>query len=82
MSLFLAKTPEQLGNILKGYRQQRQLTQAALAARLGLPQKTISLIENHPGTVPLARLFALMGALDIELRVGEGGRPASSKVDW
>ena len=59
MPSFLAKTPEQLGAILKGYRQQLKLTQAAFAARLGLPQKTISLAETNPGRVPLTRLFAL-----------------------
>lgn len=81
MDSFLAKTPQQLGAILKGFRQKQNLTQAALAARLGLPQKAISLAETRPGQLPLTRLLAILGALGVELHLS-GSPTGRAKVDW
>lgn len=82
MGAFLAKTPEQLGAILRGYRQQRSLTQQELAARLGLPQKAISLAETRPERMSLARLFQLLGALGVELTLRERAPLGTSKAEW
>lgn len=81
MNEFMARTPGQVGPILRGYRQQRGLTQQALAERLGLPQKTISQIETRPERMSLSRLFAVAGALGIELAFRDQGRPGAG-TEW
>lgn len=81
MNVFLAKTPEQLGSILRGFRQRRGLTQQALAERLGLPQKAISIAETRPATMSLTRLFQILGALGVELTLAEPPA-AGHKADW
>jgi HTH-type transcriptional regulator/antitoxin HipB len=82
MDKFIAKTPEQLGAILRGYRQKQSLTQEQLAARLGLPQKTISIAETHCERVNVARLFQILGALGIELTLAENPSRQTSKSEW
>lgn len=41
-------TALQLGQLLKAARKRRKLTQAAVAARLGLSQNRVSHLEQHP----------------------------------
>lgn len=82
MLTFLAKTPEQLGVILRGYRTQRGLTQQQLAARLGLPQKAISVAETRPAAMSVARLFALLSALEVELTLRDHQAAKPGKAEW
>ncbi len=83
MTPFLAKTPAQVGSILRGIRAQRGLTQQQLAERLGLPQKAISIAETHAERMPLSRLFQLLGALEVELMLADGRRNRSrARVEW
>jgi HTH-type transcriptional regulator/antitoxin HipB len=79
---FLAKTPAQLGAILRGYREEWKLTQKELAVRVGISQKAISLAETRPERMSLARLFQLLGVLEVELRLGRAARQAQSKGEW
>jgi HTH-type transcriptional regulator / antitoxin HipB len=82
MAVFLAKTPQQLGAILRGFRGQRGLTQKDLAARLGLPQKAISLAETRPERLSVERLFHLLGALDIEVSLQDKKAPLATEAEW
>ena len=74
------KTPGQLGAVLKGFRRDRKLTQAAVGAAVGLPQNAISEIESAPDRTSLARVFKLLSALDLDLvvRPRKTGKPS----DW
>jgi len=74
------KTPGQLGAVLKGFRRDRKLTQAAVGAVVGLPQNAISEIESAPDRTSLARVFKLLSALDLDLvvRPRQTGKPS----DW
>ena len=74
------KTPGQLGAVLKGFRRDRKLTQAAVGAAVGLPQNAISEIESAPDRTSLARVFKLLSALDLDLvvRPRQNGKPS----DW
>jgi HTH-type transcriptional regulator/antitoxin HipB len=74
------KTPGQLGAVLKGFRRDRKLTQAAVGAAVGLPQNAISEIESAPDRTSLARVFKLLSALDLDLvvRPRQTGKPS----DW
>jgi HTH-type transcriptional regulator/antitoxin HipB len=79
---YVAKTPAQLGEILRGFRKQRGLTQAQLASQLGLPQKAVSLAETHPQRLSTARLFQLLGVLGAELRLQDGDGPDTPTSEW
>lgn len=75
------KTPQQLGAVLKGFRRDRKLTQAAVSSRVGLAQNSISEIESNPGRSSMERVFKLLAALDLDLVV----RPRESsgkQTDW
>lgn len=74
------KTPGQLGAVLKGFRRDRKLTQAAVGAAVGLPQNAISEIESAPDRTSVARVFKLLSALDLDLvvRPRQTGKPS----DW
>lgn len=74
------KTPGQLGEVLKGFRRERKLTQAAVGAAVGLPQNAISQIEAAPDRSSLARVFKVLAALELEVVVRP--RPARKPADW
>ena len=69
MNDFTIKTPQQLGAVLRGYRNSKKLNQQALGTRAALPQPVISKIESNSGRVMLSRLFKVLAALDLELVV-------------
>jgi HTH-type transcriptional regulator/antitoxin HipB len=62
-------TASQLGVLLLGARKSRQLTQAQLAARLGLSQRRLSELERAPGTLSVDQLMALCAQLGLQLTV-------------
>jgi len=72
-------TPEQLGQVLQGYRKTRKLTQATAGASVGLLPKTISKLERAPETATIESLFKLLSALQLELSLQP--RPESSTHD-
>ena len=81
MDDFVARTPQQLGAILRGYRGERKLTQRAVGTATGLPQGAISEIESDPTTTSLSRIYRILAALDVELVI----RPRKSgdrKTEW
>ncbi|WP_426107924.1 helix-turn-helix domain-containing protein [Massilia sp. TSP1-1-2] len=57
------KTLEQLRPILVGLRKQAGLSQAALAALLGVSQQSYAKIELHPPTTSVERLFKIVSLL-------------------
>lgn len=68
MSLII-RSSKQLGNIIRTKRRQRGITQTQLAGLTGLRQELISKTETgHEGT-KLSTVFALFGALGLELAV-------------
>ncbi|MGH8166593.1 MAG: helix-turn-helix domain-containing protein [Woeseiaceae bacterium] len=73
-------TPRQLGQVLKGQRSTRHLTQAEVATRVGLLPKTVSKLERDPDTATLESLFKLLSSLQLELVVRP--KPSSSASEW
>lgn len=59
--------PEQLGPMLKAARKTAGLTQAALAARLGVSQSRVSDMEADPRSLDLGQFLALLSLLDLEI---------------
>ncbi len=81
MSEFAARTPQQLGEILRGFRREKQLTQHAVGKEAGLLQSAISQIESDPGPASLVRIYRVLSALELELVVRPRGM-ADRKTEW
>lgn len=79
-------TATQLGTLLQGVRKSRKLTQAQLAARLGLSQRRISELELAPGTLSVDQLLAICAQLGLQLSVQQRGDsqsvPRAPATDW
>lgn len=61
------KTPQQLRPLLVGFRKAAGLTQAQLAARLGVTQQTYAQLEAKPESASLDRLYLVLKLLDVNL---------------
>lgn len=70
--------PEQLGPILKAARKAAGLTQAALAARLGVSQSRVSDMEANPRSLDLGQFLALLSFLDLEMLLQAKQAPSES----
>lgn len=65
------KTFDQLPLVLKGFRKQRGLTQAAMAEKLGITQQSYAWFEANPSTATLERLFTVLRLLDVEISLDQ-----------
>ena len=81
MNDFIARTPQQLGSILRGYRCEKKLTQHLVGSRCGLPQAAISQIESDPTTTSLSRIYRVLAALDLELVIRHRG-DGRGQTEW
>ena len=61
------KTLEQLPLILRGFRQLRGYTQAAIAEKLGITQQSYAYFEANPATATVERLFVVLRILNVEI---------------
>ena len=64
---YLVSTPSQLSHALRSARKARGLSQDSAGALVGLLPKTISGLENHPGSASIDSLMKLLSALGLEL---------------
>ena len=67
----LARTPGQIGNVVRRIRKGQRLTQAQLGEKTGLRQETISLIETGNPATRLDTILAVLAALDLEFRIAK-----------
>jgi HTH-type transcriptional regulator / antitoxin HipB len=65
------KTLSQLPLILKGFRKERGLTQAAIAEKLGITQQSYAYFEANPATATLDRLFTVLSILGVEISLNQ-----------
>jgi HTH-type transcriptional regulator/antitoxin HipB len=65
----IARTTKDLGQALRAARKAKGLTQAELAARAGIWQRTVSNIETGTSGAKVDTIFDLLAALDLELRI-------------
>lgn len=77
---YVARTPEQLGPILKSCRTQLGMTQKTAGSKVGLKQSTVSTIEADAARTSVESLYKLLSALGLELliRDKQSDRTASS----
>ena len=65
----LARTPRQLGSLIRGARKQAGLSQFELGEKAGFRQETISVLETGNPSAKLGTILAVLAALDLELQV-------------
>lgn len=70
------KTPQQLRPLLVGFRKAAGLTQAQLAARLGVTQQTYAQLEAKPESARLDRLYLVLKLLGVSLVLTHASGPA------
>jgi HTH-type transcriptional regulator/antitoxin HipB len=79
---YIARTPEQLGQVLKSCRQLRGLTQGATGAKVGIKQGTISEIEAHGAAAKVETLYKILSALGLTLVLRDQSAPATGTRGW
>ena len=83
---YVARTPAQLGPILRSIRAERGLTQQDAGAKVGLKQSTVSAIESDSARSSVDTLYKLLSALDLELVVrykqSDRGTARTRKQEW
>ena len=65
----IVRTTKDLGNALRQARKAQSLTQADLAARAGIWQRTVSTIETSASGAKVDTIFDLLAALDLEMHI-------------
>ena len=74
-------SPQQAAELLVGRRKALGLSQAEVAARLGISQNRLSELETRPERLTCDRLLALAGVLGLELALGER-KPVEAEGEW
>jgi HTH-type transcriptional regulator/antitoxin HipB len=77
----LARTPRQVGHVIRRSRKRRGLSQAQLGAMAGLRQETISLIETGNPATKLETIFAVLAALDLEFQIASRSKSSPSDIE-
>ncbi|MEK4688188.1 helix-turn-helix transcriptional regulator [Bacillus sp. FSL M8-0256] len=75
--LFIAL--EIVGNII-AFREQKKLSQRELSRLSGVPQKTISRIENGHDIPKISTLYKLLKALDLEITIKQTNKEEAATI--
>lgn len=67
MNDYVVRIPQQLPILLQAFRKEAKLSQAQVAALLGVTQQTVSDLERNIGDASVSRLMRVMGVLGLEL---------------
>ncbi|RZF29707.1 XRE family transcriptional regulator [Paraburkholderia sp. UYCP14C] len=78
---YAIKTLSQLRPILQGFRKTAGLTQAAMAAHLGVTQQTYAQLEANPAAVSIERLFRVLRVLQVDMKLTQSGSTQSVAVE-
>ncbi|WP_418276817.1 helix-turn-helix domain-containing protein [Isoptericola jiangsuensis] len=68
-----ARSARDIGRFVRRIRQDRHLSQAALADELGLTRQYVSEVEGGVGNLYITRLFEIFDELDVDVRLVERG---------
>ncbi len=77
----LARTPNQLGNMVRRARKQRELSQTQLGQMAGMRQETISLIETGNPAAKLETILTVLAALDLEFRIVPRSKGSAADIE-
>jgi HTH-type transcriptional regulator/antitoxin HipB len=72
----------QIGEILRGRRKARRVSQAQLAQKLGVSQSRLSAIEAGTAALTVDRLITLANVLDLQLVVEDKASKPGPRTDW
>ena len=72
--MWRSSNSREFGRALARVRQQRGLTQEAMAARLGIGRSYLARMENGLATEQVRRIFAMLRETDHELAIVESDR--------
>jgi HTH-type transcriptional regulator/antitoxin HipB len=79
---YVARTPRQLGQILRACRNKRQLTQGTVGSKVGVRQSQISSIETRGADITMGTLYRLLAALDLELVLRDRRARDRQPTEW
>jgi len=82
MRQLVITTPQQVGEILRGRRKARRISQQHVAAKLGISQGRLSSLEANPASMPLDRLIMVASMLGLELVLQEKSDAPTSSSEW
>ena len=77
----IARTPKQLGNLVRRTRKQMGLSQDELGNKAGLRQATISEIEAGNAGTKLDSILKVLATLKLELRIVPRSKGAASDIE-
>ena len=75
--IYPIKILSQFPLVLKGFRKEKGLTQAAMAEKLGITQQSYAYFEANPAAATFERLFMVLRMLDVELSLDQTSPAAS-----
>lgn len=76
------RTTDQLAKVIQGIRKSSGQSQQAVADKVGMFQKTVSLLETNPDNASLGSLFKLMSALNLELILQDKSISSNDQETW
>lgn len=77
----MARTPKQIGNLIRRTRKKRDWSQTELGTKTGLRQETISLIETGNPATKLETILAVLAALDLEFRIAPRSKGQAADIE-
>lgn len=77
----LARTPAQIGNVIRRVRKKQGWSQSKLGEMAGLRQETISLIETGHPAARLDTILSILAALGMELQVASRSDGTASDIE-
>lgn len=81
MGMSRLSSAQQAAELLVGRRKALGLSQAEVAAQIGISQNRLSELESRPERLTLDRLLALAGVLGLELALGDQA-PMQGDSEW
>ena len=77
----IARTPKQIGEIIRRSRRHKDITQGTLGGKAGLRQATISQIETGNPAAKLGTICDLLAALDLELVIRPRSKGSAKDIE-
>lgn len=77
----IARTPKQVGAVLRRYRRQLKLTQDELGRKVSVRQATISKLEAGEPATQLRTLMDTLAALDLELVIQPRSKASITEIE-
>jgi HTH-type transcriptional regulator / antitoxin HipB len=77
----IARTPKQIGDLLRRRRLQTGMSQSELGQRVGVRQATISLIESGQDATKIGTICAMLAALDLEFAVDARSKGSPADIE-